>query len=416
VSVIGKENIPKDKPVIFAINHQNTLMDALVVIGTVKGQTVFMARADIFQSGFVATLLRFIKILPIFRIRDGIKNLQNNDAVFEEAVGVLEGKSRLAILPEGSHLGQRRLRILKKGIARIAFQAEERNNFELDVCIVPIGLDYTDYINFGAKVLVNIGKPFYVKEFREQYEANNQKGMNAFLKKTREIMLSQMLHIDDSEDYKKIEISKDIYVQHLLVNKELEDNHLEVLKKSQIISDKLVELKKQNYDNFEKMGVLALGVNKAIKKLKIRNWVPAVEKYSWFNIIVNFIILLLFSPLFVIGFTLNYLPFQLPVIASKKIKDPQFLSSIRFGVSLFSFLIIYVIYLILLFIFTDIWYIPFIAILGIYILGIISFRYYILLKKTISKFKVNIWNITKNRDWKELRKDWNAIVKIIETC
>ena len=30
ITVIGKSNIPTDKPVVFAINHQNALMDAII--------------------------------------------------------------------------------------------------------------------------------------------------------------------------------------------------------------------------------------------------------------------------------------------------------------------------------------------------------------------------------------------------
>lgn len=48
VFVQGKENIPANKPVIFAPNHQNALMDALAVISTVNKQPVFLARADMF--------------------------------------------------------------------------------------------------------------------------------------------------------------------------------------------------------------------------------------------------------------------------------------------------------------------------------------------------------------------------------
>jgi len=413
VTVIGKENIPKDTPVVFAINHQNALMDALVVIGAIKGQTVFMARADIFQSGFVAKLLRFIKILPIFRIRDGIKNLQNNDAVFEEAVGVLEAKSRLAILPEGSHLGQKRLRVLKKGIARIVFQAEERNDFKLGLCIIPVGLDYANYINFGSKVLVNIGKPFLVKEFEEQYKENQQKAMNSFVKELRNRMLPQMLHIDDTEGYEKIKLLKDIYIQHLLATKELKNNHIDILKKSQNISDELVKFKKYNSEEFEQLGLQALKIEKSINNLKIRNWVPATDKYNWGMIIVNIIILTLLSPIFIFGFVFNYLPFQLPVIASSKIKDPQFLSSIRFGVSLVVFLIIYILYIIILSIFIGNIYTSIIIIFIGIIAGIIGFRYYVLLKKTFARIKVNIWNITKNKNWIELKYTWNNIVKRI---
>ena len=47
--VRGQENIPEDGAVILCANHCNTLMDALVILRSYKGSTVFGARADIFR-------------------------------------------------------------------------------------------------------------------------------------------------------------------------------------------------------------------------------------------------------------------------------------------------------------------------------------------------------------------------------
>lgn len=411
ITIVGENNIPVDKPIIFTINHQNALMDALTVIGAVKGQTVFMARADIFQSKFFAKILRFIKILPIFRIRDGVKNLQNNEAIFEEAIGILEAKRRLAILPEGSHLGERRLRVLKKGVARIAFQAEERHNFELDIHIVPIGLDYSNYINFGSNLLVNIGEPFPIKNYKELYLENPQKGMSVFLKELRERMKPQMLNIDDSESYDELKDIKDIYIQHLLAKRKLRNNHLKILTRSQQITDKLIEFKNINSDSFDKLGSVAKDVKVLIKKLGIRYWVPARKKYSLIGIILRYLLLVLMLPIFILGFTINFLPFYLPVVASTKIKDPQFVSSVRFGASMFSFLIFYLVYLILLLIFVTPWYLAIGILVGALLIGIVSAKYYIFFKKTRTKLKVNIWNSNKNSDWLELINSWDTVVE-----
>ena len=131
--VIGINNIPKNEPVIFAANHQNTLMDALSILCAGKGQPIFLARADIFNSNFIIKILKFLKIMPIFRIRDGYKNLQNNNDIFDKSVDILEQKKVMTLFPEGSHLGKRKLKAFKKGIARIAFKAEETSNFNLNV-------------------------------------------------------------------------------------------------------------------------------------------------------------------------------------------------------------------------------------------------------------------------------------------
>ena len=81
MQVIGEENIPQDGAVIIAPNHCNTLMDPLVVLRARKEPTVFGARADIFNNKTAAAALRFLRILPMVRKRDGLRNVAKNHDV-----------------------------------------------------------------------------------------------------------------------------------------------------------------------------------------------------------------------------------------------------------------------------------------------------------------------------------------------
>ena len=143
--VTDRQKIPKNSPVIFALNHQNALMDALAILYGIHGQKVFMARADIFRKKWTARLLYFLKILPAYRIRDGFHSVDQNKETFKEVIKVLEHNTPFCILPEGNHYGEKRLRPLQKGAARLAFLAEEANDFKLGLSIVPVGLDYSNY-------------------------------------------------------------------------------------------------------------------------------------------------------------------------------------------------------------------------------------------------------------------------------
>ena len=77
-----KGSIPDDGAVLMAPNHTNTLMDALVVLQSRKERTVFGARADIFRKAGKA--LRFLKILPMARQRDGLQTLRQSYGTFDE--------------------------------------------------------------------------------------------------------------------------------------------------------------------------------------------------------------------------------------------------------------------------------------------------------------------------------------------
>ena len=107
----GVENIPGDKPIVFAPNHQNALSDPMAILLHTKYQPVWLARADIFKKGIITFLLRFLKIMPIYRVRDGKEQLAKNERTFAHSIKVLENNfdARPILSPTVSK-GQERIR------------------------------------------------------------------------------------------------------------------------------------------------------------------------------------------------------------------------------------------------------------------------------------------------------------------
>ena len=68
-SYIGRENIPKNKPVLMGPNHQNALMDAAGIIcsSSTKIAQTFLARSDIFGKDQQGNFLRLIVIFLSMR-------------------------------------------------------------------------------------------------------------------------------------------------------------------------------------------------------------------------------------------------------------------------------------------------------------------------------------------------------------
>ena len=90
IKYVGKENIPTDGAVIFAPNHTNALQDALAVLSINSERKVFVARADIFRNKKIAKILRWLKIMPIRRMRDGASEVLQNDETENKATGGYE--------------------------------------------------------------------------------------------------------------------------------------------------------------------------------------------------------------------------------------------------------------------------------------------------------------------------------------
>ena len=154
-------HIPAEQAVLICPNHTNTLMDALVVLRSRKAPTVFGARADIFSQPAVAKILRFLKILPMVRRRDGIRNVLRNYETMEEVQDVLANNTPFCMFPEGRHNPGRELQPLQKGVARMAFQSAAVR----PTLVVPVGINYSDFFHYRGRCELIYGEPIDVNAF-----------------------------------------------------------------------------------------------------------------------------------------------------------------------------------------------------------------------------------------------------------
>lgn len=204
--VIGRENIPTDGACIFGINHSNALTDALAIILSSRGYQLFMARADIFQNKLTGTLLRRLKMLPIYRMRDGFDAVRDkNAAVIDEAIDSIYDGVPLYLFPEATHRAKHSLRPLSKGIFHMAFQANEKHGDKKPVYIVPVGIEYGDYFRFRSTALVSFGKPINVTEYLKNNPEKTEPEQLLELKNILAERLAELISfIPDNEDYDAI--------------------------------------------------------------------------------------------------------------------------------------------------------------------------------------------------------------------
>lgn len=106
-------------------------------------------------------------MIPVYRMRDGRNTLGKNDLIFNKCAEILnEGKS-IVMFPEANHNLKRRVRPLSKGFTRILFRAMERNP-DLDIQIVPVGLNYKNATSFPDSVAICYGKAIPLKPMYEK--------------------------------------------------------------------------------------------------------------------------------------------------------------------------------------------------------------------------------------------------------
>jgi 1-acyl-sn-glycerol-3-phosphate acyltransferase len=198
IRVRGAANIPASGPVIFLANHQNALLDALVVATTAPRYCHFIARADVFKSSGLARLLSLLNIRPVYRMRDGLKSIPNNKQTFTWASSVLLRNECLLFFPEGNHSLLRRVRPLSKGFTRIVAETLEKNP-SLNLRIVPVGINYTDHTGFRGSVSLYYGQPVEASGYK-----NNLPALRTAMEETLKTLT---IHVADEATYHDV-ISK----------------------------------------------------------------------------------------------------------------------------------------------------------------------------------------------------------------
>ncbi len=344
VITLHQDRIPSGDPVIFAPNHINAAMDGLAILCTTPGQPIFLARSDIFRKRFYASLLTFLKIMPIYRIRDGISSLPNNDMIFRKTVEILKRGRPLVILPEGNHADKKRLRPIKKGISRIAFQAEEAAGYQLRLKIVPVGLDYLDIRRFRSGLLVNFGEPITVSDYFDTYRENPQKGMNALRDELASRIRNLMVHIHTDTHYEGYIGILDLYHRKMVKRMKGKYHTWHHLK---FESDRrLVEILDMNMERdperVKEICKKSSDYQKLRDQLGLRDRLFEKGRIRTGDLVLQALSLFIASPIFLAGFLANFIPFRIPAILAGKFQDDVFLSTVKYVGTLVLFPLYYI--------------------------------------------------------------------------
>ncbi|HBL73724.1 MAG: hypothetical protein A2W90_13075 [Bacteroidetes bacterium GWF2_42_66] len=401
IAVIGKKNIPKNKPIIFAPNHQNALMDPLAVLLTNHTQPVWLARADIFKLRFTRPILNYFKIVPIYRIRDGKENLQNNEETFAVATRVLENRQVMALFPEAAHTGRRQMISHKKAIPRIAFLAEEKNSFKLDLQIVPIGIYYSHYWDFNRNVIVNYGTPIHVGKYEKAFRENEHAATLALRDEIYNSVLPLTLNINSTEYYEEYELARKLAGPRFVKDKHLNDDpFVNRFFSDKALIEKLETFETQDTATFRNMIADLQLFREMEKQLGLSDISVKELTLSDFILIpVKLAAALVTLPLFLPGFIFNGLQFLIARrIIHKKVKDPVFRGTFNLVVGMVLFPATHLIFAILIGLFTQSFSIALFLFLIMSLLGKFSYQLFEFYKSIAGQVKLACVSVTRSRE------------------
>ena len=175
IKIYDVKNVQKDKPVLLLSNHQNALLDALLIATKCGRLSYFLTRAAVFNKPFIAKILKSLQMLPVYRMRDGWGNLANNNAIFETCSKLLGDNACVVIFPEGNHSLKRTVRPFSKGFTRIVLDTLDKKP-DLDLQLLPVGVNYTNAESFPDSTSIYFGEPIaarnYVSENKNESVVN----------------------------------------------------------------------------------------------------------------------------------------------------------------------------------------------------------------------------------------------------
>lgn len=149
LEIKGRENLPKDKGAIVAINHRSN-WDAVVLAATAPRQLGFMAKAELFKNKISAAFFRALGSFPVQRGKGDI-------SAVKAALSRLRNDEIVAMFPEGTRVRNGEKVEPKHGVVVLATRAQ--------VPVVPINI--SGKYRWLSKITITYGEPIYYTQFAD---------------------------------------------------------------------------------------------------------------------------------------------------------------------------------------------------------------------------------------------------------
>lgn len=326
VEQIGKRKYPVRGPKIIAVNHRNGLSDAILTASLLKEHPTFLTRADVFLHPLAKKALNWLMMIPVYRSRDGVDVIQKNKETFQFCIDELKDEKSIFIFPEGNHARQFKVRPLKKGLARIAFQTAEETNFSIPLQVVPVGISYSHYTHVRSRLLIWYGEAFSVQSYYEMYQENPRKALVELTKKIREELKKLTLHISNAQEYDTIDSLQRLYTPDRVVEKggNLESEYDRLLASKEIVAGL-----EQDPNAMAPWKDRIRAYWDQLKALGIRDHVVREAPFSASQLVMSFVGMVFLFPFFLISLIHHAWLYIWPYrFALSKFKDDQWHQSI----------------------------------------------------------------------------------------
>lgn len=342
IRLLNPELVPTNVPVIFFPNHRSAFMDPIVVATQIKRPVHFLARGESFTNPVLSFIFRHLHMIPIYRKKFSPGETHKNEDVFEHCFKLLESGGSLMIFPEGLSQTKPRLLPFKTGTARIAFGAEMLNDFNLNIHLVPVGINYSNPHRFQSDLLLDFGPPVKVSEYKQSYLDNPVEAVNQLTTDMEKALKDRIITIDGKRWFELSErVELIVKTEPEAFVKGAESGAFDWYLAKKDINAAIDYFKNYKPELLNHLEEKTDQYYQMLKRLNLSKQAVKLRK-GFYNLENHFpslvIFLIFFSPIFLIGFVLLGPPFFLTrMLAGVIVKRTDFMGSVILALGLLVF-------------------------------------------------------------------------------
>jgi len=401
-----RDRIPKGKPLLLAINHPTAFIEPCICACFLPMPLYFLVRGDLFKKPLFRKFLNILHMVPIYRMKeDGLDQVKKNDTTFQFCYQALNEKKTVVILPEGKTIQEKRLRPIRKGLARIAFGTYEKYG-DIDLHIVPIGVNFTEADQFRSVAMFHVAEPIRLRDYYDAHAENPKKAIRLLTAKVKEDLENHIVNIPKVEDEtlaeQLFEVNRNNRSEKIFP---LVSENIQPIQAEMKIANEVSEMTEDEKNNKAKT---SQDYFSDLKKHEVNDFGVKNSSFSNFK---NLLLLIVgFLPA-VIGFAINYpMAGYAKRFSQSNVKQLEFKAPVAIAIGL-GISVLIIIVTLLLAIFWNWWVI--LIFIGVFYLGRYSLIYFEFWGKYSSARKFQNLNESTRNDLSDKRNGVSKIVKAL---
>lgn len=323
IEVRGLAHLPSDGPVVVVANHGNSLVDPMLVFACLGRRSLFLAKSTLWEHPFGRIVVGLGPAIPVYRRSDAGVDPAQNERTFETCHRALAEGLAIALFPEGlSHL-EPALQPLKTGAARIVLEAERRFG-PLPTTIVPVGLNFESRDRFRSSALVEVGPPIDPGPAYARYASEPREAVRALTDEIDEGLRAVTLNFATWRDAELLARAAELYTAPapdvprrpglaatFSTRKELLSSYRRLRERHPAELASLAGA----VDDYDRL-LTAAGVSDT----QVASSYPKASILRF--LLHSSTVILLWLPLAVAGYLLNFLPYQVPKAVVRILRRP----------------------------------------------------------------------------------------------